>query len=362
MQFDRGLIENHARTKGSTGPFLVLLSGAANLAPSGENMSLRIYAAGSGPFLDALKSALAGQQIDEAPASLLSLSLGEKACLLVSASDPRRPEAHELAGAGLPVVELFDHEDEIPSGPASDPPAAHLRNPREIWLAIRLSLLSSRTKTLASSLSGPWAHDARGALGIARMALQLLTISAGAEPSSPVRKVESGVTRMGFTLERLPDQVALALDLPLGPPPPSIFRDLGVYLTHLKQIHPHRPIQLEGESAMSTTASAAFIPTAAGFVDLALHLSAARGSLRIAFDAARGLEFECECPERRAPWDFEGTLQAEDILSRFAAQVPFRLLEGARRALRFGSPFSIEFSSGSFVARASASRAADSRG
>ena len=311
-------------------------------------MSLRIYAAGPGPFLDALRSALSGQQIDEAPGSLLSLSLGETACLLVSADDARLSDAMELARAGLPVVEIFG---EAPSSPDHGSPAASLRNPREIWLAVRLALLSYRARTLASALAGPWAHDARGALGIARMALQLMTMSA--EPSSPVRKVESGVTRMGFTLERLPEQVALALDLPLGPPPPSIFRDLGVYAAHLKQIHPHRSIQLEGESAMNTTASAAFIPTAAGFVDLALSLSAARGSFRIAFDLTRGLEFECECPERRVPWDFEGTLQADDVVSRFATQVPFRLLEGARRALRSGSPFSIDFVSGSFVARAS---------
>lgn len=311
-------------------------------------MSLRVYAAGPAGFLDALRPSLPGQELEEAPSSVLSLSLGENDCLLVSVRDARRGEAQELARAGLPVVEIFD--DEVSSASAGEL-AASLRHPREIWLAIRFATLSYRTRMLASALSGPWAHDARGALGIARMALQLITLST--EPSSPVRKIESGVTRMGFTLERLPDQVALALDLPLGPPAPSIFRDLGVYAAHLKQIHPHRPIHLEGESAMSTTASSAFIPTVAGFVDLALAVSAARGSLRISFDAAQGLEVECECPDRRAPWDLQGALHASDLVRRFSSHAPFRLLEGARRALRSGSAFQIDFTSDSFLARAS---------
>jgi len=186
---------------------------------------------------------------------------------------------------------------------------------------------------------------------VARLALELLRDKSD-QAGGPVQKVENGVLRLGFLLERLPSQLALALDLPLlERGAPSLFPNLDSYVKHLQLVHSRRPIELSGGDWNLSDASQALVPYAAGFAELAFSLSPARSKVRFSADQQRGLEVECECPNRPPPWDVDGTVSATALSHRLATVAPYRLLEASRLALRSGIPWSVEFTNDTFVAR-----------
>ncbi len=183
-----------------------------------------------------------------------------------------------------------------------------------------------------------------------RLALELLK-SAG-DPTGPLQKAENGVTRLGWLLERLPAQIALALDLPLPErTPPGLFPNLESYVTHLRLIHSRRPIELVGGEWTTSGASQPLVPFAAGFAELAFNLSPAKAKVRFSADRERGLEVECDCPGRPHPWNVEQNLGALELSRPRETPLPYRLVEVARLALRSAIPLTVEFTDRAFVGK-----------
>lgn len=308
----------------------------------------RVHVVGSPSVLDAVRSALPEFEVAEMSGPATEL-LAESECLLVSDEDERAAELLASARGGLVQLSGMSGPPE-PVLLFGSIPAASVHNPREIRLAVRSALSLSRSEQLMNELTGPFAHDARGALGVARLALKLLDPEL--LPASPARKVDNGVTRLGFLVERLPSQIALALDLPLpSSPSPSLFPNLLSYVTHLRSIHPQRAIESSGDEWMARSSSEGLVPFAAGLTEFALKISAARATLRISMDRADRLEFACECPDRRAPWDIRATIGAAALAQRGSKPVPFRLLEAARLAIRSNIQLTVELTDNGFTGR-----------
>lgn len=321
--------------------------GDANLLP----MPSRVLVAGSPHVLDAVRVALPDMEVALARAPIDEAILCEFDCVVVGTDNGVIAETWQPLAANLPLVWLVPSESDT-STPAKgdDHPFAHAENPRELRLAIRTAILEHRARTLLAELAGAWSHDARGALGVVRLALEL--IKASSPPASPTQKMENGLLRLGFLLERLPSQLALALDMPLAERnATSLFSTLEAYVKHLRLVHSHRQVELSGGAWPASEASRVLVPFAAGFAELALSLSAAKTTLRFSADPTRGLELECECPGRAAPWNAGVSLGARELTHRPDGLVPYRLVEAARLALRYSMPLTVEVSERGLLAR-----------
>jgi hypothetical protein len=250
-------------------------------------------------------------------------------CVIVDRGTTQGDETWKSLVGNTPVVQVGASVD------AENDAQEHLR------LAVRGAVLDRRARDLLAELTDAWAHDARGALGVARLGIELL--KAGGDSSKPLDKVENGLTRLGWLLERLPSQVALALDLPEeATSASSQFQSLESYVAHVKRTHPRRQIDLVGGPWTSSAASRNLVPFASGLVEFAFKLSSGRAGLHISADAAGELRVECECPDRAPPWDIQQTLGAFELSHRDQAFSPYRLLEAARLALRSESRLTIE--------------------
>lgn len=240
----------------------------------------------------------------------------------------------------------------------SEVPCAHVESESEIRLALHLALSRHRLAQVMGALNGPWSHDARGALGVVRLALELLRSSD--DPTSSIQKIENGTTRLGWLIERLPTQMALGLDLPLPErPPATLFPSIQAYVAHLVLVHSRRPIELAPGQWAATSASQELVPFAAGFAELAFKVSPARARVSFAASLEEGLEVECECPGRPEPWNIESTLYASELVRYGDVLVPYRLIEAARLALRTKVPFSVTFTEKGFLGKAGPVELAD---
>jgi len=313
-------------------------------------MPSRVLVVGPPQLLEAVQRALPELQVDPVATAIDRALLLESDCVIVGIESERFAETFPLFAGHFPVVRLLLAASSVePTAAESDVPCAHAESPAELRLAIRAATVERRVQRLFAELSGAWAHDARGALGVSRLAFELLKGST--LPTSPIQKMDNGLTRLGFLLERLPSQLALALELPLArSASPSLFPNLESYVRHLRLVHSQREIELvAGEWALSA-ASQSLVPFAAGFTEFALSMSSARAKLRLSADSVRGLEVECECPGRPPPWDAPQTVGALE-LSRDQDALPYRMLEAARLALRFGMPLSVELSQRALLAK-----------
>lgn len=319
-------------------------------------MGCRVLVAGPSSALQAVRRALPEAEVTPTSSSLdLSLDpakLHDVDALVVGTLTDELGEPWLALAARVPVVQLLLEEPvDPPSMAPGVTPVAHLGNPGELRLAFRTAVLESRVQRLVAELSGEWAHDARGALGVARLALELLK---GSGDPAGLQKIENGVTRLGWLLERLPSQVALALDLPLAErTAPSLFPNLDSYVKHLQRIHSRRPIELLGGDWSASAPSQNLVPFAAAFAELAFKLSSARGKVRFSPHGERGLEVECEDLARPPPWSVPATLGASELCRQREPAWPYRLVEAARLAIRSGIPLTIDFTERGFVARVS---------
>lgn len=258
---------------------------------------------------------------------------------------PGHEDLQKAASSQLPVVKLVTEETFATNGEDDELPLAAPTHPRELRLALRAAALEFRARRLLSDIAGPWAHDARGSLGVAQLALKLL--EPNAETPSPVQRAENGISRLGYLMERLPSQIALALDLPLVEnSAPSLFPSLDSYVNHLRRIHPRRSIELVNDH-QATLPTGRLVLFAAGFVEFAIKLSDARAGLRITVGSGATLEVECECPNRPPPWDVQGSLNLE----RPDGALPYRLVDAVRLAARLGAALSVALTSRSYIAR-----------
>jgi len=309
-----------------------------------------VLVAGAADVLDRVRGALPEMNVVPAPA-LDANPRAEADCVVIETGAKNARELELSLAKVAPIVHLFRQQQKS-NGPSNrnETPSAHIENPAEVRLAVRLAMLQHRVETLLVDLTGPWAHDARGALGVARLGLELLR--AGTDPASATQKVENGVLRLGWLMERLPPQVALALDLPLAlHAAPSLFPTLESYVVHLRLTHSRRAIELSGGDWSTNAASQPLVPFAAGFAELAFKLSSPRTTLRFSTEHERRLEVECECPERPEPWNVQETIDAVEMSHRHNQHLPYRLIEVARLALRSSIPLTVQFTPRAFLAR-----------
>jgi len=214
---------------------------------------------------------------------------------------------------------------------------------------MRSATLECRARRLLADLTGAWSHDARGALGVAQLALKLMEMNA--DSSSPIPKAENGLTRLGYLVERIPSQLALALDLPLlERSSATLFPTLEAFVRHLRRIHPRRSVELLGENIATNQATARLVPFAAGFVEFALKLSDAQSVLKMTLLEHLALEFECD-PIRPHPWGKRATLDASNIGRSVDEFLPYRLVEACRLATRLGAVLTLELTERSLFAR-----------
>lgn len=316
-------------------------------------MLMRVFVRAPTKVLEVVRGSLSNADVAELPEAWDSKSSPAADCLLIHAQGEAFEEMKRALPPHLPIVRLLT-SDEPPSAvqPASDSsaaPCAHVDNASELQLAMRAAMLEQRVRNLVAELNGPWSHDARGALGVARLALKLLQTNGEAPPS--IQKVENGVVRLGWMMERLPAQVALALDVPLAEQPSqTLFPHLESYVQHLKNIQSRRPIELSATEWAQSGPSQAHVPFLAGFAELAFKLSSARSKLQIRADQQH-LEVECECSDLPAPWNVPRRLSAIE-LSRRDLSAPYRLVEAARFALATNVELGVEVTGRSLLGRA----------
>jgi len=271
-------------------------------------------------------------------------------CLVVGPETGLPAQISDLQRSGLAVVQLFRSSEPTPT--VAGVARADIASAAEIRLAVHAATQEHRLHELYAEISGAWAHDARGALGVIRLALEL--VKAGGEPTNPVQKMENGLTRLSWLLERLPTQMALALDLPLEErTAPGTFPSVEAYVRHLQVVHARRPIELLGSDWAKREASQSLVPFAAGFAELAFRISPARARVRFSAEKERCLEVECECPVRPEPWNVEEHLGALELGWRHEV-APYRLVEAARLATRLDISFGVDLTSQGFVARVAA--------
>lgn len=314
-------------------------------------MEGRVLVAGEPLVVEAVCRALPEMKVLAAPAVLDIAELREADCLLIGPETEMSPEHWEIQARNIPVVKLAPTGSESIPAPAWDAiPSARIESSSELRLALRVALLQHRVRQFSAELAGPWLHDARGAVGVARLALELL--KSGSDPASAVQKMDNGVTRLGWLIERLPSQMALAVDLPLTERvSASLFPNLEAYVNHLQLIHSRRPIESDAGKWLASADSQALVPFAAGFAELALKVSSARAKVRFSMPAADALQVECECPTRPEPWNVHETLSAFQLSRRDDSFAPYRLVEAARLALRTDATLSVEFTEHGFLAR-----------
>jgi len=323
-------------------------------------MANRVLVDGPPFALDAVRRALPNLTVaalkNDLAAPDSAAPFGHADCVFMThAKGPLSEAAKQLIGR-VPLVVLLlesgtsldDAENAVPTDWA-DPPRAHCTSADEIRLAARAAMTGFQVQRFSKELAGPWMHDARGALGVAQLALKIMGPSA--DSASPVQKLDNAVTRLGWLVERLPTQYTLCLELPeMGAPAPMVFPTLQTYVSHLRHVQPRRAIEFN-EGEWSTRPSDQLVPYASGFADLAFSLSSARSKLTISISGPQSLAVESECPERRAPFDGCLSMTAAD-LERHGSAVPYRLLEVARLARRTGALLSLEFTAHGFHARA----------
>lgn len=278
-------------------------------------------------------------------------------CVFICQTQRSLPESVKLLWGRAPVVVLLVDVDASLAVPTehshvawAEPPYAHCSSAHEIKLAARAAIAEFHAQRFFKELAGPWMHDARGALGVAQLALKVMATGADAPP--PLQKVDNAVTRLGWLIERLPTQYALSLDLPeLHAPAAMVFPTLLNYVQHLRRVQPRRTIDLHEGPAAAMRPTDQLVPYASGFAELAFNLSPARAPLVISAHGPQALTVESECPDRRSPFDGCTTMTASD-LEKHGAAVPYRLLEIARLARRTGAELQLEFTARGFTARA----------
>jgi len=300
-------------------------------------MPSRVLVAGPGQVLEAVQRALPDAVVLAATeASREAVRYAD--CVIVDRASVESAETWRSLSENIAVVEI-----EMALG-------TEIEGPDQLRLAVRTAVLEHRGRQLLDELNDAWAHDVRGALGVARLGLELLR--AGGDPRKPVEKIDNGLMRLGWLLERLPSQVALALDLPIATSSaPSLFPSLESYVTHLRRTHPRRNVELSGGPWTSNTTSQVLVPFASGLVALAFKISSGHTGLRLASDTVSDLRVECECPERSPPWDTQQTLGAFELSHQGEAFSPYRLVEVARMALRSGVALTVELSERTFCGR-----------
>jgi hypothetical protein len=312
-------------------------------------MPSRFLVVGPAQLVEAVRRAAPELHVSAATTASDRALMLESDCVVVGIERERFAETWPLFAPHFPIVRLLHDASAAGATPAEgDVPCAHAESGAELRLAIRAATVEHRALRLYADLTGSWAHDARGALGVSRLALELFKGSA--MPASPTQKMENGLTRLGFLLERLPTQLALALDLPLAQrASPSLFPNLESYVEHLRLVHSQREIALLPGQWAASAASQSLVPFAAGFTEFALSLSSARAKLRLSAEREHELEVECECSLRPPPWDAPQILGAAE-LSRGQHALPYRLVEAARLALRSDLSLSVELSQRGLVA------------
>jgi hypothetical protein len=300
-------------------------------------MPNRVLVAGPGQVLEAVQRAMP-EAVVVAATETSREAMRTADCVIVDQASVGSAETWRSFAENAPVIEIGT------AGDTGDLDAERLRR------AVRGAVLEHRGRELLGELNDAWAHDVRGALGVARLGLELLR--AGGDPQKPVEKIDNGLVRLGWLLERLPSQVALALDLPIATSnAPSLFPSLESYVTHLRRTHPRRNVELSGGPWTSNTTSQVLVPFASGLVALAFKISSGHTALRLASDTVRELRVECECPERSPPWDAQQTLGAFELSHQGEAFSPYRLVEVARMALRSGVALTVELSERTFCGR-----------
>jgi hypothetical protein len=308
-------------------------------------MQTRVWVCGPPALRDAIEGALPTHVgVEGAPADLTSTLLLGVDCLMLA------PAFYHLSDAfDLPVVQIRD-PGQSPTGLSvlDNVPSASADSPSEIRLAFRIAVLERSVKTLLAELSGPWAHDARGALGVARLALKMLE---GQDATrATVQKVENGIVRLGWLAERLPTQAALTLGGPLPSPTlSSLFTSLESYVHHLRHVHSKRPIELSPSTWVQSDQSQGLVPFAAGFVELVLKVTSPRAPVElVASENPPRLEVRCQSDLRLSNWGLPDELHALE-LSRGHEQVPYRLKEAAELALRDRREISVKLKPSAFV-------------
>lgn len=304
-------------------------------------MQKRVLVLGAPPVVEAVRCALPNVVVDEAPAIPDPTVLARADCLLIGTRNEEDAAIWLDRARDLAIVRL------VVSGvaPPEDVVFARVENPGEIQLALRAAILDARMHKLLAEFTA-WSHDARGAIGVARLALELL---GGGDEKSPLGKIENGVVRLGWLVERLPFQVALALDLPLTETrAPSTFGSLDAYVAHLRRIQPRRPIEFPGDEWTASAGSQALVPFVAGLCELTFRLGSASLPLFIAAAPPRRLEVSCECSARPAPWNVQAEFDAPELSRQSEAFVPYRLLEAARLAVRMDIPLRVELTERGF--------------
>lgn len=310
-------------------------------------MPPRICVAGSNHIAETVARTLPDMEVFTAPGSNDEAIILNSDCLMVGSG---QEQLLEMVFERMPVVELLPEEALVAGVTSGRVPAALVTSSGELRLALRSAILEYRARRILAALAGPWAHDARGALGVAQLALKLM--ETGADSPNVIQKAENGVTRLGYLTERLPSQIALALDLPLSnQPSASIFPSLDSFARHLRRVHPRRSVELVGGEFVAALASARFVPFAAGFVEFALKLSDPQAAIKMTVDQGPVLELECECPNRPHPWDVQASLDEAAIARRGEDVLPYRLVEAARLATRLGVALTLELTGRALLAR-----------
>lgn len=314
-----------------------------------------VLVAASPVVVDAVRRALPEFDVEPAERAWREHVVPRTACLFLGPETGYSEDNAKVRTVNVPVVRLLADGSAAPDAlDLREIPSAHVGNAFEIRLALRSALLQHRTERSLAEVSGPWSHDARGALGVVRLALELL--KASGDQAASMQKIENGATRLGWLVERLPAQIALAIDLPTPErPPATLFPSLQAYVAHLVLVHSRRPIELDPGEWAASAASLPLVPYAAGFAELALRVSPAKARIRFSASADDGVEVDCECPARPEPWNIDKTFDALEVSRAGDAFGPYRLTEAARLAVRDSARFSVTFNDRGFVAHAQTS-------
>lgn len=223
-------------------------------------------------------------------------------------------------------------------------------NLREMRMALDFLALQKSADACTAELAGPVAHDIRGALGVARLALQLLDADHPA-----VSKIENGLRRLSWIVERLPTQVALTLGVPIPEQPlAGTFGSVGDYIEFLRRIHGKRPIEFTDSGYWVSAESIQHLPQVSGIVELLLKLAPARAPLVFLSEPPGPRARAClrvstvlsptsselgSFLSRRPRWEAQDLVQTELVL-------PYRLQEAARLALLDSTGFWLELVDG----------------
>jgi hypothetical protein len=237
-----------------------------------------------------------------------------------------------------------------PGEHAARPIVVELGNNAALRYAIELVVERRRGREVIALLASGISHDARGALGVMRLALQLVDAE-----NPAVKKIENGMMRLEYLVERLPEQCALELgqsapERLLGA---SSFETVAHYVEYIRRVQSRRTIEFKSSEFTTSTASLKWVPLLAGLSEFALKLAPARSSLTISAVAPTSADPGRLLVEAdRAPLGPElvqalggrETWTATEVLDA-GRHLPHRLREAAWLALKDNLEFQVRLES-----------------